>query len=96
MSKISHLLVPGGGERDDQELGDHQEEITWSEPKRIREGDGDHSSGIQIPEWFRFTRRGRVNFGLSGMSESARTAASAIGSKEEEDEMDINFRTYRD
>ena len=46
-------------------------------------------NGLDSPE-------GDVNFGLSGMSESARTAASAIGSKEEEDEMDINFRTYRD
>ena len=45
---------------------------------------------------FIFTRRGLVNFGLSSMQAASRTSAAAIGSKEEDQEMDIKFLTERD
>ena len=69
--------------------------ITRSEPKTPREGAGDNSSGNHTPGLFRFTIRGRVNFGLSVMAEAARMADSAIRSKEEEEETEINFRLER-
>ena len=74
---------------------DKEGKITHSEPKIPREGAGNNYSGSQTPGLFRFTIQGQVNFSLSGMAEAESMADAAIGSEEEEEEIEINFRTER-